>query len=92
MTAPNLKTNLRSRRPLFWDINEKDIDRALIESDEWVIPRVFEYGSLDDIRDVIQLYGSDRVKAVLGTLKLNAMSRAMAFLFLDMDPEKRYAQ
>ena len=92
MTTQNLKTNLRFRRPLFWDINEKDIDRVLAESDEWVIPRIFEYGSLDDIRDVIHLYGSDRVKTVLGNLKLTPMSKAMAFLFLDMDPEKSYAQ
>ncbi len=84
-------TNLRSRRPLFWDINEKDIDRALVESDEWVIPRVFEYGSLSDIREVICLYGKDRVSSVLAERKLKPMSRAMAFLFLDMDPEKRYA-
>lgn len=86
-----LTTNLRSRRPLFWDINEKDIDRVLAESDEWVIPRVFEYGSLTDIREVIRLYGKDRTRSVLSQLKLKPMSRAMAFLFLDMDQEKRYA-
>ncbi len=84
-------TNLRARRPLFWDINEKDIDRTLVECDEWVIPRVFEYGSLSDIREVISLYGKDRARSVLAELELKPMSRAMAFLFLDMDPEKRYA-
>ena len=85
-----MTTNLRFRRPLFWDIHENDIERVLLESDEWVIPRVFEYGSLEDIWDVIELYGRDKVRQVLTSQKLKPMSRAMAFLFLDIDIDKRY--
>jgi hypothetical protein len=44
-----METNLKHRRTLFWDIPEKDIEHALVESDEWIITRVFEYGTLDDI-------------------------------------------
>lgn len=80
--------NLINRRSLFWDINEKDIERALVESDDWVIERVFEYGELDDIYDVIELYKKEKVNAVLSKTKLRPMARAMAFLFLDMETPK----
>jgi hypothetical protein len=75
---------MKFRRELFWDINEKDIERTLKESDDWVIVRVFEYGSLEEISRLIQLYGESKIKAVLAQSQLRPMARAMAFLFLDI--------
>ncbi len=86
-----MESNLRFRRPLFWDINENDIEKALVESPMWVIPRVFEYGSIDDIRDVIDLYGLEKAKHALLKTKMKPLTRSMAYLFLNIDPDKRYA-
>jgi hypothetical protein len=83
--------NLSSRRALFWDINENDIERVLVDSDEWVILRVFQYGSLQDIQAVIELYGVMRSKQVLSSLELPPVASAMAYLFLDIDRYKKYA-
>ncbi len=77
--------NLGLRRELFWDINEVDIDKTLIESDEWVIVRVFEYGNLEEIAAVIHLYGERNSKEILKLLSLRPMARSMAKLFLDID-------
>lgn len=85
-----METHLKFRRALFWDINEKDIERVLVESDDWVVTRVFEYGTLNDIFDVIDLYGKKKVKAILTKSDLRPMARAMAFLSLGVDTHKRY--
>jgi hypothetical protein len=80
--------NLMNRRSLFWDINENNIEKALHESEDWVIERVFEYGELNDIFDVINLYKKEKVAEVLSKAKLKPMARAMAFLFLDLETNK----
>ena len=86
-----METNLKYRRPLFWDNNENDIEKALNESDEWVVARVFEYSIIDNIFDVIELYGKEKVKEILMKGKLRPVSAAMSFLFLDVDVDKKYA-
>jgi hypothetical protein len=70
---------------LFWDIASSRIPGALVESDDWAIVRIFEYGSLSDIQEVIDLYGEGKVRKVLSTEKLRPMAASMAFLFLDID-------
>ena len=80
-----MTTALTSRSTLFWDINPKDIERALMECDEWVIPRVFEYGTIDDIFDVIKLYGKEKTKQILTHASLNRVGQSMAHLFLDVE-------
>lgn len=74
---------------MFWDINEKDIEKALVESDDWVVARVFEYGTLDDIFDVIELYGKEKVKEILMKSKLPPVSAAMALLYLGVHARKK---
>ena len=80
-----MTTNLKYRRALFWDIPEGNIEQALAESDEWVVNRVFEHGTLDDIFEVIDLYGGARVKALLSQSKMGRVTRAMAYLFFDLE-------
>lgn len=82
---------LLSRRPLFWDVRAGDIATVLTESDEWVVPRVFQYGELEDIEAVIGLYGSSRTREILLHSRLPRVAEAMAFLFLDIDKDMRYA-
>ncbi|MBS1680508.1 MAG: hypothetical protein JST48_02240 [Bacteroidetes bacterium] len=85
------ETFLSRRRALFWDINEKEIDKALIHSSDWVVNRVFEYGSIEDIREVIRFYKADNVKRILEHSPLKPLTRAMAYLFLGIDKDGRYA-
>jgi len=86
------KTNLVNRRALFWDINEKSIEKALVESDSWVIERVFEYGEIPDIQDVIELYGEKRTKEVLSEACLQPMAKVMAFHFFNIDKNNEFAR
>jgi 3-oxoacyl-ACP reductase-like protein len=86
-----VKTLLEHRRPLFWDIPEHAIKTALQDSPEWVISRVFEYGSIADIDALIAFYGTEKIKTVLSTSNMKPITRSMAFLFLGFDPEGYYA-
>lgn len=79
------------RKALFWDIDEKDLDRVFIDSDDWVIVRVVEYGTLEDIYELIALYGRQKVKDVLSKEALRPMSAAMAFIFFGIDKDNKYA-
>lgn len=84
-------SNLTQRKALFWEINPNRIEQVLQESDDWVIVRVFEYGEIDDIFDVIELYGEKKVKEVLSTEKLKPTAAVMAYLFLGIDRYNKYA-
>ena len=75
---------------MFWDINEKDIEKALLESDSWVIERIFEYGEIPDIEEVIKLYGKERTKEVLHQATLRPMAKVMAFHFFAIDKNGEY--
>ena len=79
------------RKALFWDVNEQDLDRVFAESDDWVILRIVEYGTIEDIFELIDFYGSLKVKEVLTTNSLSQMSAAMAFLFFRIDKNNTYA-
>ena len=82
---------LIKQRHLFWEIDPNVIEKALVESDDWVIPRVFEYGNFQDIYDVIDLYGEEKVKQVLSTERLKRTATVMAYLYLGVDRYNQYA-
>lgn len=82
--------NLILRKELFWEVNPDRIETILRDSGEWVIVRVFEYGEIDDIFDVIELYGEQRVKEVLQKEKLKPVAIVMAYLFVGVDKYNRY--
>ena len=83
-------SNLINRKELFWEINPDRIEQVLRESDDWVIIRVFQYGTIQDIYSVIDLYGEEKVKDVLTREKLQPMSACMAHLFFGIDRYRRY--
>lgn len=85
-----LDTDLLKRKELFWEISPERIPQALVENDDWVIVRVFEYGQVDDIFNVIELYGEEKVKAVLSTENLKPVAAVMAYLFLNVDRYGKY--
>lgn len=82
---------LAARRPLFWDIDEKDIPNALVKCDEWVLVRVLQYGTLNDIDLVIAFYGEQRARKVLAAIDMPDVAYAMAHLYLGIDKRKKYA-
>jgi hypothetical protein len=73
------------RPPLFWEVRPERIATVLRENDDWVIVRVFEYGTIEDILEVIELYGRDKCIEVLSREKLKPMTASMAYLFLGVD-------
>jgi hypothetical protein len=86
MIIETQKGSVELGRALFWDINEQNIGQALIESDEWVIPRVFEYGTLGEITELIRYYGRDKTATILLRLKdqLKPVTKAMAWFYFDL--------
>jgi hypothetical protein len=85
-------SRLLLRRSLFWEVHENAIEELLFNSRPWVIVRVFEYGTIEDIQDVIEIYGEETTRCeLLAMEQLFPMTRAMAFLFLGIDKEGRYA-
>lgn len=79
------KNPLLTRKELFWEINPNSIEAAFRENDDWVIVRVFEYGTLEDISDVIEFYGKEKTSEVLAREPLKPTAAAMAYLFLNVD-------
>ena len=53
----------------FWDVEISEHDFK--HSQEWIITRVFDRGTLDEVFSVIQYYGVDFVKHVLVTTQDN---------------------
>jgi hypothetical protein len=77
--------NINLAKELFWDIPEKNIVIALNRSSEWVVVRVFEYGTLEEIAEIIKFYGKEKLKELLLKSNLRPMAKAMARLFLDVE-------
>jgi len=48
---------------LFWDTDPGTLD--LEKNRAYIIPRVMDYGSLEDVRGIFAYYGKDRMLAVL---------------------------
>jgi hypothetical protein len=84
-------SNLIHRKELFWEVNPSRIEQVLRESDDWVIVRVFEYGEIEDIFEVIDLYGVEKIKQVLSKENLKPVAAVMAYLFVGVDRYNKYA-
>lgn len=54
---------LKLPEQLFWDTDYNKID--LDKNDLWIIARVFDYGSWEDVKEVIAFYGEKKVKKYL---------------------------
>jgi hypothetical protein len=79
---------LANRKALFWDIHENEIENILLDNDEWVVVRVFEYGTMYDIYDVIDFYGKDKVVEILKGAELNSVVASIAFILFDLPKKK----
>lgn len=48
---------------LFWDTDPRTLDPE--KNKTYIIPRVMDYGSLEDVRSIFKYYGRDQMLAVL---------------------------
>lgn len=51
---------------LFWDVNIAEL--SVEDSADWIIERVFDRGSLDEVIEVINYYGKETVKKTIQTV------------------------
>jgi cyanate lyase len=84
-----MQSPLKNRKELFWEVSPDDVESLLVNNAEWVVPRVFEYGTMYDIYDVIDLYGESRVKEVLKNSQLGDIASAIAFIIFDIPKKSR---
>jgi hypothetical protein len=80
-TKPNLS------KQAFWDVKFEDIDYQ--KYDKWVIERIFEFGTKDDVYEIIKFYGEEYCKITLTNskfIRLNAI--AIASLLFSIPREK----
>lgn len=63
----NKKLLERFRVNLFWDTNVETLD--ITNDSEWIIRRVFEYGDEQEIKAVIEIYGTQQVTETLSSIK-----------------------
>jgi len=63
VTFTHMKSKPILSSQTFWDIN---IDSILFdEHSEWIIERVFDKGSLEEVISIINYYGKDEIKNTL---------------------------
>jgi|GEM_PF-2853950 len=78
-------------KELFWDVALERVPDIIRNNPAWVLPRVLEYGELEEIDLMIYYYGEEKSRAIVKELmhELRPMGRAMARLFLDIPYSQR---
>jgi hypothetical protein len=71
----DMKPQFALSKRTFWDVDLTEDD--LKNSYEWIINRVFDRGTLDEVIEVINYYGYDFVKRVLTTTTDNLPNHAI---------------
>lgn len=73
------KPNISSQA--FWDVRFEEINYQ--KNADFVITRIFEYGSLSDLKEILKHYGNERCKLAITNakfLKNSAITKA-SFIF-----------
>ncbi|MFY7911995.1 MAG: DUF6922 domain-containing protein [Emticicia sp.] len=81
MEKPNLS------KQAFWDVDFDSLDYE--KEANWIIGRVFEWGKLSDLKNLLEFYGHKKCKDALlkaPFLRLNAIS--LGHLLLDIPKNK----
>ncbi len=73
---------------IFWDTDPADLD--IHKNAGYIIDRVVGYGTLEDWRTILDIYGHDKVKKTVTRLRY-LDSRTLSFLSLYFDlPQKAF--
>ncbi len=77
-----MKLNLS--RQAFWDVDMEGIHGKEHQYASWIIKRIAQYGTVDDMVSVDLFYGRDKITGVLNEMseKEKAKSRLMATFIL----------
>ena len=70
-----MKSTPHISKQTFWDVNVSDNDFK--NSGEWIVTRVFDRGTLDEVLSIIKYYGFDSVKKILQTTAENLPSHSI---------------
>lgn len=65
----------RIKKSTFWDVEISEIDFR--KNSEWLINRIFDRGTLNEVYEIINYYGSDFVKKTLQNTNENLSSHAI---------------
>jgi len=65
---PAKEAYIRHRRPLFWSVSDDKLPNI---SDELLVETVLNFGTLDDVRELIQLLGLPRTAAIFYKTAVN---------------------
>jgi len=79
--------NLPIRKQLFWDVDMSRFDENI--NSRLVVERVFSYGTVEEVKLVIDYYGKERIRELIvkaGYLDRKTLS--FAAWFLDIPQEK----
>ncbi|MBN8703943.1 MAG: hypothetical protein J0M08_12825 [Bacteroidetes bacterium] len=69
----------------FWDVNYNSIDYN--KHADYVIKKVFDLGTLDDIMEVLVCYGEEKVKdVIINADRLDSGAIEMAYIIFDVKP------
>ena len=87
MKTPKYIPNIN--KELFWDVPIEELNYA--KNSSFIISRIFNYGSFQEIADIIICYGSDYVKEFLLSFPdLTAFGLENASAFFGI-PEKQFS-
>ena len=79
------------QRGVFWEIDESKIEETIQTNPDFSIPRIFERGTIEEIFDMIDFYGEEKVKKTLcAQLKRNINYIRLAKVMFDLK-EKDFA-
>lgn len=78
-------TKLFSKR-LFWDVDSAQL--ALDKDAEFIVPRVFMRGTVEEMRNALKYYGEPRCRDILTTTRyLDKKTLALCTVLFDLEQE-----
>ena len=72
-----LKNTQTIKKSLFWDVDPESID--LIKHKRFILERVINYGSFDNLKELFRLYGYREIKNDVRKLK-NLSNKSLNFV------------
>ncbi len=72
-----IKNTKTIKKELFWDVDPQNID--LIKHQSFILQRVLNYGTLDNLQELISVYGIKKIKSAVCQLK-NLSNKSLNFV------------
>lgn len=72
-----IKNTQTLNKSLFWDVDPEKID--LIKHRRFILERVINYGTLDNLKEIFRIYGQQKIKKDIYYLK-NLSNKSLNFV------------